>query len=227
MPTVLITGANRGLGLEFARQYAAAGWEVIAADRSPLAPRDHVALGEGLREIRYDAGSDASAADVAARLAGRPIDLLLLNAGISPDPGLAPEEMTAAHWEAVMTVNTWAPFHLAALLEPNLRAGERKTIAAVSSLAASMTRYDVPRQFAYRASKAALNQMIRCLAAEWREWGCIALLLRPGRVRTRMTGFEGALSPEQSVTGLRRVIDTATPAQSGLHWGHDGELVPW
>jgi len=226
MPTVLITGANRGIGLEFARQYATEGWEVIAANRTPLRPLDLVELGSGLREIRYDAANDASAANLAMRLKGHAIDVLILNAGINPGKDLAPEELTAAQWEEVLLINTFAPLHLTALLEPNLRAGSRKTIAAVSSLAASATLYDVPRQFAYRSSKAALNQMMRSLAAEWRNWGCISLMLRPGRVKTRMNAT-GVIGAPISVAGMRRVIDNATTETSGLHWGYDGNVVPW
>lgn len=225
MPTVLITGANRGIGLEFARQYAAEGWEVIAANRTALKPVDFLDLGMGLREIRYDAAKDSSAGEVAARLAGHPIDLLILNAGIGSEAS-APEEMTAEAWEAALLVNTFAPLQLAAALEPNLRAGAGRKIVAISSLAASATLYDMPRQFAYRASKAALNQMMRNLSVEWRDWGCVALMLRPGQVRTRMNPG-GILSPAESVGGMRRVIETATPTESGLHLGYDGAVVPW
>ena len=227
MPTVLITGANRGIGLDFARAYAAEGWEVIAANRTSLAPKDFVALGPDLREIRYDATDDASAAGLAARLAGRPLDVLILNAGISLDEDLPPEALTLTHWEKVIEVNTWAPFHLAALLEPNLRKGAAKKVVAISSLAASTGTYDRPRQFAYRASKAALNQLMRNLSIDWRDWGAIALMLRPGRVQTRMTGFDGPLTAAESVRGMKAVIDAAGPEQSGLHWGHDGQPVPW
>lgn len=227
MPTVLITGANRGLGLEFARQYAAAGGR-SSPPTAPPCPRPtswHWAM--AYRELRYDALDDASARDVADRLKGHPIDVVLMNAGTSHDQDRPVEAIDAAHWQETLLTNTWAPFHLASLLESNLRLGDRKVLAAVSSLAASMEIYDVPRQYAYRASKAALNQMWRNLSIDWRDWGCICLALRPGRVRTRMTGFQGTLTPAQSVTGMRQVIDDATPEASGLHWGHDGKVVPW
>ena len=227
MPSVLITGANRGIGLEFARQYSVAGWQVIAASRTPLAPRDFAQLGYDVVEMRYDAMDDASATALARRLKGRPIDVVILNAGIGSGPDLAPEAITPAHWEPIMLTNTFAPLHLAALLEPNLRLGERMVLATISSLAASMSQYQAPGQFAYRASKAALNQMWRSLSVDWKDWGCICLPLRPGKVSTRMTDFAGDLTPEQSVTGMRAVIDRATPAMSGLHWGYDGQIVPW
>lgn len=226
MTSVFITGANRGIGLEFAKQYADAGWQVIVANRTPLAPKDFAALGMDVTEFRYDAMNDATASDIANRLKGRPIDVVILNAGMDAGSDLPPAEITPEVWEPIMLTNTFAPLHLAALLEPNLRLGQRKVLAAVSSLAASST-YALPRQFAYRASKAALNQMWRNLSVDWKDWGAICLTLRPGRVKTRMTGFEGDLTPTESVTGLRAVIDNATQEQSGKHWGYDGAVVPW
>ncbi|WEK03450.1 MAG: SDR family oxidoreductase [Candidatus Devosia phytovorans] len=225
MPSVFITGANRGIGLEFAKQYADAGWQVIVANRTPLAPKDFAYLGMDVSEFRYDAMNDASAADIATRLKGRPLDVVILNAGVGGAAGLSPEEMTTEEWEHVLLTNTFAPLHLAALLEPNLRLGDRKILAAVSTLAASST-YKNPRQFAYRASKAALVQMWRNLSIDWKDWGATCLSLRPGRVKTRMSDFEGDLTPKESVAGMRAVIETATQAQSGLHWSYDGEPVP-
>lgn len=227
MPTVLITGANRGIGLEFARQYAADGWHVIAANRTPLAPKDFAQLGYDITELRYDAMDDASAAALANRLKGRPIDVVILNAGIGSGADVSAEDLTAEHWEKVMLTNTFAPLHLAGLLEANLRLGENKVLVAISSLAASMSLYQVPRQYAYRASKAALNQMLRNLSVDWKDWGCICLPLRPGRVKTRMSDFEGDLTSEQSVTGMRQVIGSASVQMSGSHYGYDGRVVSW
>lgn len=226
MPTVFITGANRGIGLEFARQYAADGWQVILANRTPLTPHDFAALGPDITELRYDALDDASAGRIATRLAGRPIDVAIFNAGLDLGADLPPEAVTADMWEPVLLTNSFAPLQLAALLEPNLRLGAGKVVAAISSLAASST-YTVGRQFAYRASKAALNQLWRNLSIDWKPWGAICVTLRPGRVSTRMTGFAGELTPQQSVAGLRAVLARATPAESGLCLGYDGAVVPW
>lgn len=227
MPTVLITGANRGIGLEFARQYAADGWRVIMLNRTPLEAAERDALGSKVAELFYDALDDASAAEAVGALSGTPIDVAILNAGLGAGPDLPPEAIRRSDWEAIMLTNTYAPLHLAALLEPNLRAGSAKILATISSLAASMAAYEVPRQFVYRASKAALNQLWRNLSVEWRTWGCICLALRPGRVSTRMTDFAGDLMPAQSVAGMRTVINNATAADSGCHIGYDGRVVPW
>jgi NAD(P)-dependent dehydrogenase (short-subunit alcohol dehydrogenase family) len=227
MPSVLITGANRGIGLEFAKQYSAEGWQVIAACRTPLSARDFAALGMDITELRYDAMDDASAVALANRLKGRPIDVVIINAGLGSGPDLGPEEVTPEHWEPIMLTNTFAPLHLAALLEPNIRLGEKKVLATVSGLAASMSLYEVPRQFAYRASKAALNQMWRNLSVEWRGWGCICLPMHPGRVKTRMTDFAGDLTPEETVRGMRNTIANAAPQMSGMHYSYDGKPVAW
>lgn len=229
MPSVLITGANRGLGLEFAKQYAANGWQVIAANRTPFTPDDYVSLGMDVTELAYDALDDISAAKIASRLKGRPIDIAIFNAAI-PGEDSGPEGITPDHWESVMLTNTYAPLHLASLLEDNLKAGGRKVLATISGTAASIAQTKkggTPRQFAYRASKAALNQMWRNLSVEWKGWGCIALPLDPGRVKTRMSHFTGDLTPAASVVGMRRVIDEATLASSGIHHSHDGQIVPW
>lgn len=220
MPTVLITGANSGIGLEFARQYAARGWAVIALNRTSFKPADFAVLGYDVSELRYDAARDETAANVALRLKGRPIDVMILNAGISEETDAAPEEVTQESFERTMMVNTYAPLHLAALLEENLKLGDAKKLVGISSYAAATGEYAVPRQFAYRASKAAMNQMWRNLAVEWREWGCTAITLRPGRVKTRMTGYEGDLEVEDAVRGMMDVIESATSRDSGRFIWH-------
>jgi NAD(P)-dependent dehydrogenase (short-subunit alcohol dehydrogenase family) len=219
MPTVLITGANRGIGLAFARHYTALGWEVLAADRTPLAPGAFVDLGPNVRELRYDAARDETAAALADRLAGRPVDVLLLVAGLAPDEARAPEAMDPAHWETTLLVDAWAPFHLAARLAPNLRAGSGRTVAAISSAAASSVRgAALPRAFAHRAAKAALNQLLRTLAVEWQEWTPILLALDPGDPRA---------APAATAAALAAVIDSATPADSGGFRDATGAAVPW
>lgn len=227
MKTVLITGANRGIGLEFARQYAAEGWEVVATARKPEEAGDLKALGERVGIYSYDAEDDGSADALAASLSGRPIDVVIMNAGTNAGRDKALEDMTIGDWNETLMINTFAPLYLAARLRANLEAGEDKVLAAISSLAASTSTYQQPREIAYRASKAALNQMWRNLTVEWRDWGCKCVTLRPGRVKTRMTGFSGDLTTEQSVSGMRNVLNTLTPADSGSFIGYDGKHVPW
>lgn len=226
MPTVLVTGANRGLGLELARQYAGEGWQVIVANRTPLSPRDFAALGFDITELRYDALNESTASDIALRLKNRPIDLVIMNAGTNKGANLPPEDLDAADWDEVMLANTYAPLRLAALLEPNLRLGNRKTLVAISAFAASSA-YDGPRQFAYSASKAALNQLWRNLSIDWRDWGCICLSLIPGDISKRLIENNGMLPTDQAALAIREVIESSSVAQGGLALDCNGVIVPW
>jgi NAD(P)-dependent dehydrogenase (short-subunit alcohol dehydrogenase family) len=227
MPRALVTGANRGLGLEFARQYAAAGWQVIAGCRRPQEAHELAALGEAVEIRELDVADDRSIAAFLRALAGVPIDVAIMNAGIGAGGPRSAGAVTRAAWEPAVVVNTLAPLRLATGLKSSLQQGAHKKVVGISSLAASMTSYRVEGHYIYRASKAALNQLWRSLAIEWRPLGITCLLLRPGKVRTRMTDFSGDLSPEQSVRGMCRVIAAATLADSGRFLGYDGGEVPW
>jgi len=227
MPRVLITGANRGIGLEFARQYAEAGWIVYATARDPARADDLRALPGEVTLLPFDAGDDASIEALAAALTDVPLDLIIPCAGVGGRSQQA-GDVTFADWSEAIGINTFAPFRLAVALRANLERGERKTLAGVSSLAASLgSGYSVQGQYVYRASKAALNALWRNLSVEWRPLGITCLVLRPGRVRTRMTDFSGDLSVEESVSGMRRVIDGAGLEQSGRFFGYDGREVAW
>jgi NAD(P)-dependent dehydrogenase (short-subunit alcohol dehydrogenase family) len=226
MPRVLITGANRGLGLEFSRQYAADDWDVVATCRNPHDATDLKSLCEAASIFPLDIADEQSIAEFLRAISDIPIDVVILNAGISgpPHPAAA---VTRAEWVPAMVVNALAPLRLATGLCSNLQQGAQKKAVAISSLAASMAKYDLPGQYSYRASKAALNALWRTLAIEWRPLGIICILLRPGKVRTRMTGFAGNLDPAESVQGMRRVIAGATITDSGRFIGYDGKEVPW
>jgi len=226
MPRVLVTGANRGLGLEFSRQYAAAGWDVVAACRNPHVATELKALGKVVSILPLDVADEPSIARFMRAVSDIPIDVVILNAGVSAPPQIA-AAVTRDAWAPAIAVNALAPLRLATGLCANLQKGEQKKAAAISSLAASLSKYDVPGQYSYRASKAALNSLWRSLAIEWRSLGISCILLRPGKVRTRMTGFSGDLAPEESVAGMRRVIAGATLADSGRFIGYDGKEVPW
>jgi NAD(P)-dependent dehydrogenase (short-subunit alcohol dehydrogenase family) len=227
MPSVLVTGANRGLGLEFARQYAAAGWDVLATCRAPREAADLAALGGRVSIFALDAGDDRSIESFLGEAAPCALDLIIANAGIGCGAPLAADAVTRAVWDEIIGVNVYAPLRLVAGLRGNLERGTHKKVVGISGLAASFAQYRIGGQFAYRASKAALNSLWRTLSVEWRPLGITCLLLRPGKVRTRMTGFTGDLSPEASVTGMRRVIDGAGIAESGKFYGYDGAEVPW
>jgi NAD(P)-dependent dehydrogenase (short-subunit alcohol dehydrogenase family) len=227
MPSVLISGANRGLGLELARQYAADGWVVHGTARNPQAASALAALGPQVRVHALDVAEPASIDALARKLAGEPIDVLIANAGILRDFDEPIETVTRASFLDVFAVNTFGPLALASALLPNIERGERKIVTAMSSLMSSITRNDLGTQHVYRASKTALNAVWTSLAREWRTRAITCVLIRPGFVRTQMTGFKGDLDPPESVRGLRRVIAGLGLADSGRLIGYDGTELPW
>ena len=218
MPTVLVTGANRGLGLEFARQYGQDGWRVIATARNPAKARELKATGA---EIHALEGTDSDAVRGLGKTLGKEsIDVLIANAGLGGDW----DRFDAERWVGTFRVNAIAPFALAGAFRKQVaRSGERKMIAITSGLG-SIAGTD-GGYYGYRASKAALNMLWRSLASDWED--VIAVLLSPGWVKTDMGGSGAPLSPEDSITAMRRVIARLKPADSGKFLGHDGRSIPW
>lgn len=227
MPSVLITGASRGLGLEFARQYAAAGWRVYATCRSPAAAADLQALTGTVSIHTLNVADKTSLESLAHELADVPLDMAIANAGVYGDYTSPPETIDHAAWEEVIAVNTFGALATATTFKPHLLKGRHKKLIAITSLMASIGRNDMGGQYVYRASKAALNALWKTLAIDWRGLGLICLLIRPGMVRTELTGFRGDLDPPESVSGMRAIIDRATSAESGKFLSYDGTELPW
>ena len=216
MPKVLITGANRGLGLEFVRQFTRDGWKVVATTRG-----DSPEVAELGAEVRTLDLSDLEA--VASFSLEGPLDLLVANAGTygPRDAAIAGE---AREWLDTFAVNTVAPYLLAQRLLPNVRQAGGKLIA-VSTRMGSISDNTSGGFLAYRSSKTALNMAWRTLALANRDLACA--VLHPGWVQTRMGGANAPVQPEESIAGMRRVIDGLTPAQSGEFFDYQGNRVPW
>ncbi|RDE09545.1 SDR family oxidoreductase [Pelagibacterium lacus] len=226
MSTVLITGGNRGIGLELARQYSAEGWTVLATARQPEQAEALATLGAQVSIVPLEASDGASIQALAANLRGVPIDVLIANAGISGDLKAAAQAVSRDDFLNVMAVNVIGPLLLARALKPNVLLGQRRVVAAMSSLMSSISANDWGTQYAYRASKTALNAIWRTLAREWGADGLCCVLLRPGLVATDMTG--GAGQPVQaSVAGMRQVIEGLSLKDRGRLIGFDGQDVPW
>ncbi|WP_029012886.1 SDR family oxidoreductase [Niveispirillum irakense] len=226
MPTVIITGANRGIGLELARQYSADGWTIIATAREPATAADLTALpGVEVKALAVD--DSAAITAFAASLAGRRIDLLINNAGImGPDlPAQSRDGIDAAGWVQTMQVNALAPILLALAVKPFLAPGAK--IATISSQLGSIAENESGGMYAYRASKAAVNMGNRSLAADLRDAGITCLVLHPGWVQTDMGGAKAPVTVPDSAAGLRRVIAGATLADSGSFIAYDGRRLPW
>jgi len=226
MPTVLVTGAARGLGLEFARQYAAEGWQVIATVRKPEAGRVLADLGRNVEVHLLDVTDRPGIARLARGLADRPIDLLIANAGVIGSREAFVAEGDFATWRQTFEVNVMAPVALAQDFAPHVAASEQKRMAFISSRQGSIES-STGGSMIYRTSKTALNMAARNLAIAWRERGITVLIFHPGWVKTDMGGPSAPVTPEDSIAGMRRVIAGATPEQSGRFVNYDGTSIPW
>jgi NAD(P)-dependent dehydrogenase (short-subunit alcohol dehydrogenase family) len=229
MSTVLITGANRGIGLEFVRQYASDGARVIACARDPKGADDlkQLATEHSQIEIRTLDTSDFKAcAALGKQLAHEAIDILINNAGTYGPKRQSANDMDFEGWAYTFAVNTMGPLALSQALHENLKRGREKKLVTITSGMAS-TATTEGGYLAYRASKAAVNNVMRNLSVDWRKDGIIVAVLSPGWVRTDMGGAGAPLRPEQSVTGMRKVIADLTQSDSGKFLNWDGGERPW
>jgi len=214
LSTILVTGAGRGLGRELARQYGADGWRVIGTERGKDA------------EHRLDVTDRRQLASLGKKLKGVPIDVLFCNAGIIGKRGMALGSFDYESWEEVLRVNVLGPAALAEAFADNVAASERKVIAMMSSRLGSISESS-GMTLPYATSKAALNMLVKGLSATLKDKGVIVVALSPGWVRTDMGGAGAPLAPETSVKGLRKVINSLNPADSGRFFSHDGSSIPW
>ncbi|SLN56566.1 SDR family oxidoreductase [Roseisalinus antarcticus] len=224
MSSILISGATRGIGLELARQFGADGWDVIGTARDPGAAgalRD-----TGAEVLPLEATDAASIAGLARALDGRPLDVVIANAGISGDLTARAAQVTREDFLQVVGTNTFAPLALVSALKPNLLAGTRRLACAMSSLMSSVTLNDWGTQFSYRASKSGLNAVWRSLSLDWKTNRIACVLLRPGFVATEMTGGQG-MPVADSVAGLKTVVEGLGPDDTGRLIGFDGKDLPW
>ena len=216
MPSVLITGANRGIGLELARQYSTDCWDVVATARQTSAELDD--LGTSVEELDL---SDADA--VAAFAIDGPLDLFIADAGTNHPMNPNGAE-NARDWQTMMMVNAIAPFQLGHALLPKMAKGGK--MIAISSGMGSIGDNGggwIP----YRTSKAALNMAWSCLALEAKSRGVTAVVLSPGWVKTRMGGTGAEITPEQSVSDIRALIDRLTVDDTGRFLRRNGSELPW
>lgn len=229
MPTILITGASRGIGLGLAREFAARDWDVIATCRNPAAATDLGALAADNPRVTVQAldVTDFAAVDVfAAGLADRAIDVLVNNAGISQRSPFGKLDFDA--WRQVLETNLLAPMKLAeSLIEQVARSDQRKIVNLASSLGSIAG--TTGGSYFYRSSKAALNMAMRSLAQDLRERGVIVSLMSPGFVDTDFTRAARMpkISVEESARGLADAIIGLTPDQSGEFLRFNGEQIPW
>ena len=229
MTTYCITGASRGIGFGLTEKLTARGDRVIAGVRDPNAPalaklaKDRPGL---ITAHRCDVSDDASVAAFARALGGKPIDVLINNAGIrGPKPQNALDVDLAAFAE-VLATNTLAPLRVARALLPNLRAAPKARIITVSSIMGQLSRSG-PGDVAYCTSKTAVNKVMQTLAAELQADGIMVAMVHPGWVKTDMGGAIAPLSVDQSTTGLVATIDRLTFDNTGGFFNYDGKPLAW
>ena len=231
MPTALITGANRGLGLEFARQYLADGWNVYAACRDPDSASKLRQLadasGHKLQILALDVTELASIKAAAAELDGKALDLLLNNAGVMGTKGQTIGNIDYAAWAKVLDANTMGPMRVSEAFVDHVARSERKLIVTLTSGMGSLADNTSGGSIAYRSSKAAVNMVMRSLAIDLAPRGITCVVVNPGWVRTDMGGAHATLTPAESVSMLRRLIETLGPAESGKFFNYDGREYAW
>jgi NAD(P)-dependent dehydrogenase (short-subunit alcohol dehydrogenase family) len=235
-PTVFITGANRGIGLEFVRQFSDRGWNIIATARKPAEAEDLNALAADNPQIiveQLDVTDYARVEALAEQYAERPIDILLSNAAITPryrtafgPAGKVDFDMARQSYE----VNALAPLKLGATFMPLVAAADNGKIVVLSSKAGSFEESPkMPMMYSYRASKAALNMLMYTLSFESKKQDVITVVLSPGTVNTT-PGFNNpqGISAEESVSKMLKLIDGVTAENNGQFLDYaDGRIIPW
>jgi NAD(P)-dependent dehydrogenase (short-subunit alcohol dehydrogenase family) len=234
MSRVLITGANRGLGLEFVRQYAADGWDVIATSRSPEKSTELQELERKNSKVSLNALDVTSAKSVetlAHGLSGQAIDLLVLNSAIYTRNGNKIGEIDFEGWREAIETNLLGAVRVAQALLENVAASKQKQIAAIStgmgSVQALKSTIEFGAVYQYRTSKTALNMAMSILAKELEPRGISVVIFDPGWVKTDMGGPNAALTPEQSIGGMRKVLAGNPMDLTGKFVGYDGGIRPW
>jgi len=237
MSSILITGANQGLGLEFTRQYAADGWDVIACCRTPKsadALNELTAAGQTVTIEKLDVRDHSAIEALGKQYAGVPLDILLNNAGIIGPLPIA-ENIERQYfgaidydvWRDVLETNTFGPVKMAETFIDNLASGEQKKLINISSQVASIAEMSIP-SIAYASSKTALNRAMTIIAEQVKERGIIVAMFCPGYVKTRMDAFGYAMVEiEQSISALRPLIAALTIEDTGSFKHFEGRTIAW
>jgi NAD(P)-dependent dehydrogenase (short-subunit alcohol dehydrogenase family) len=232
MPSVLITGANRGLGHEFTRQYGADGWRVFACCRTLGDATDLAEIAarhpNDVSVYEMEVTDRASVATVAEALRGEAIDLLISNVGVlgrgrSWELGKTDYDT----WGGTLEVNVMGATRALEIFSDHVARSECKQMVTISSKLGSITLAKATSNLAYRTSKAAVNMAVKCVADALAGRGVICAAVSPGWVQTDMGGANADLTPEESVGNMRGVFETLGPEHTGRFLNHDGSELPW
>ena len=228
--TVLITGANRGIGLELTRQFAEDGWQVLACCRKPeeaTGLSELIENGLPIEKFALDVTDYQQMSSLSNQLKGRPIDILLSNAGIYGPKGIGFGNVDPVEWRQVLEVNTIAPLMLVQAFVDQVASSGRKLVAVISSKVGSIADNGSGGSYLYRSSKTAVNQVVKCLSIDLSDRGISVISLHPGWVQTEMGGPNAEISTGQSVSGLKAILETAGFEQNGEFIEYDGSRIPW
>ncbi len=232
MPTALVTGANRGLGLEFVKQIHAQGWRVYACCRNPSSADSLLQLAQDsggrvtIHTLAVDNASQLS--KLALELKDQPLDLLINNAGIySGRNGERFGMCSTDEWLKVFQVNTLAPLRVTEAFVENVAQSELKIIANITSKMGSLGDNTSGGAYMYRSSKAALNMVVKSMAHDLEPQGIKVALLHPGWVKTDMGGPNALISPQQSVAGMLKILLNLGWQDSGRFLAYDGKEIAW
>jgi NAD(P)-dependent dehydrogenase (short-subunit alcohol dehydrogenase family) len=232
MSTVLITGSNRGLGLEWVRQYVSGGWRVFASCRHPvqadalqLLAKEH----DKLSVHQLDVTDPKQIQKIVNDLQGAPIDLLINNAGVYFERWGKDKlgSIDYTDWLETFNVNSLGAMRLTEAFRQNIAKSEKRLVVTITSHMGSIEDIKSSNDYAYRSSKAALNAAMKGLVYELAPLRIGILLLHPGWVRTRMGGSEGRISVTESVNGMRTLVDRFKQKDSGRFFRYDGSIMPW
>lgn len=226
MSRVMITGASRGVGAELARQYAAAGDDVIACVRDAEATPGIDDIRDSVTVQQMDTGDPDSIAAAAEAIGDGPIDVLINNAGAVGGMRQSIDDLDVEEWHRTLNVNTIGPLLIARAFKSNLAAsGDGKLMNVTSQLAAST--WPMGGMYIYSSTKAGLSKIAQALAIDWKEEPITVALMHPGWVKTDMGGPHADITSEESASGIRDVIAGLTKADSGKFYKWNGEIHPW
>ncbi|MDP6653803.1 MAG: SDR family oxidoreductase [Gammaproteobacteria bacterium] len=230
MATALITGCNRGIGLEFVKQMLARGDRVLGACRNPQAALELNALSNSSDELKLfelDVSSQQSMEELPGALQEQPIDIFINNAGVYGPRDSVFGNVGTGDWIDVLQINSMAPVILTQLLIDNLRQGDGKKLVYITSKMGSIDDNKGGGSYVYRSSKAALNAVVKSIAVDLGNAGFSAAVLHPGWVLTDMGGPNALIDVSTSVSGMLKVIDYMDAGNSGSFFNYDGSIIPW
>ena len=230
MKTIIVTGANRGIGLELVKQYCNRNYQVIGTYRDETTSGELISMSRNLDNLKVyslDVSSDQSLKDFSSKLGETPVDIFINNAGVYGPRDSSFNNVDEKKWIPVFQTNAIAPLLLTQLIIDNLRNGSQKKLIYITSKMGSIDDNKSGGAYIYRSSKTALNSVVKSISVDLAKDDMKVVLLHPGWVRTDMGGPNGLIDTTASVSGMTEVIDSLSQSDSGCFFNYDGSKIPW